>query len=105
MSPATFQVLDRLDILLRNLEGEGAYVRANTVFLAIEEIRKGIEPIPDGQISQTLKEWAAKAFPSSTNNQYAMSDWTGRILSLMKCVPPDEYAALYYAIFPIEDEA
>ena len=33
-------VLARLEILWRKLEDEGLYVRANTVFLAIEEIKR-----------------------------------------------------------------
>lgn len=42
MSPAfpTDEVLERLQILWRKLEDEGLYVRANTVALAIEEIKR-----------------------------------------------------------------
>ena len=46
MSPAfstaqnTGEILDRLEILWRKLEFEGQYVRANTVALAIEEIKR-----------------------------------------------------------------
>ena len=42
MSPAfsTAEILDRLQILWRKLEDEGLYVRANTVALAIEEIKR-----------------------------------------------------------------
>jgi hypothetical protein len=37
----TDEVLERLEILWRKLEDEGMYVRANTVALAIDEIKKG----------------------------------------------------------------
>jgi hypothetical protein len=42
MSPAfsTAQILERLEILWRKMEDEGAYVSANTVTLAIEEIKR-----------------------------------------------------------------
>jgi hypothetical protein len=42
MTPAftTDQILERLEILRRKLEDEGLYVRANTVALAIEEIKR-----------------------------------------------------------------
>lgn len=36
----TDEVLDRLEILWRKLEDEGMYVRANTVALAIDEIKR-----------------------------------------------------------------
>ena len=36
----TTEILDRLEILWRKLEDEGLYVRANTVWLAIEEIKR-----------------------------------------------------------------
>lgn len=36
----TDEVLARLEILWRKLEDEGMYVRANTVALAIEEIKR-----------------------------------------------------------------
>ena len=39
-APAPTEVLERLEILWRKLEDEGLYVRANTVFLAIEEIKR-----------------------------------------------------------------
>lgn len=39
-APTTAEVLERLEILWRKLEDEGLYVRANTVGLAIEEIKK-----------------------------------------------------------------
>lgn len=38
--PTTTEILDRLEILWRKLEDEGMYVRANTVGLAIEEIKR-----------------------------------------------------------------
>jgi hypothetical protein len=38
--PKQQDVLERLAILERNLEQEGAYVRQNTVWLAMEEIRR-----------------------------------------------------------------
>jgi hypothetical protein len=38
--PTTAEVLARLDVLWRKLEDEGLYVRANTVALAIEEIKR-----------------------------------------------------------------
>lgn len=37
---STDEVLNRLEILWRKLEDEGLYVRANTVALAIEEIKR-----------------------------------------------------------------
>ena len=40
VTPATDVVLHRLAILRRKLEDDGLYVRANTVALAIEEIRR-----------------------------------------------------------------
>lgn len=43
MKPPTFtadEVLARLEILWRKLEDEGMYVSANTVALAIEEIKR-----------------------------------------------------------------
>jgi hypothetical protein len=40
MRPSTEEVLARLKILWRKLEDEGLYVRANTVILAIEEIKR-----------------------------------------------------------------
>jgi hypothetical protein len=39
-SPSSEEVLKRLEILRRKLEDEGLYVRANTVFHAIEEIKR-----------------------------------------------------------------
>lgn len=36
----TDDILIRLEILWRKLEGEGMYVRANTVALAIDEIKR-----------------------------------------------------------------
>jgi hypothetical protein len=39
-APSTDDVLARLAILWRKLEDEGLYVRANTVALAIEEIKR-----------------------------------------------------------------
>ena len=39
-APTTTEILDRLEILWRKLEDEGLYVRANTVWLAIEEIKR-----------------------------------------------------------------
>ena len=36
----TDEVLQRLEILWRKLEDEGMYVRANTVALAIDEIKR-----------------------------------------------------------------
>lgn len=38
--PTTIEILERLEILWRKLEDEGMYVRANTVGLAIEEIKR-----------------------------------------------------------------
>jgi hypothetical protein len=38
-APTATEVLDRLEILWRKLEDEGMYVQANTVYLAIEEIK------------------------------------------------------------------
>ena len=35
----TAQLIERLEILWRKLEDEGAYVRANTVALAIDALR------------------------------------------------------------------
>lgn len=43
MSPPTYsteQVLERLEILWRKLDDEGSYVSANTVALAIDEIKR-----------------------------------------------------------------
>lgn len=42
MSPAftTDEVLERLEILWHKLDDEGLHVRANTVALAIEEIKR-----------------------------------------------------------------
>lgn len=40
MAISTDDILARLEILWRKLEDEGAYVRANTVALAIEEIKR-----------------------------------------------------------------
>lgn len=37
---STDEILARLEVLWRNLEGEGLYVRANTVALAIDEIKR-----------------------------------------------------------------
>lgn len=37
---STAQIVERLEILWRKLEDEGMYVRANTVGLAIEEIKR-----------------------------------------------------------------
>lgn len=39
-APTTEEVLARLEVLWRKLEDEGLYVRANTVWLAIEEIKR-----------------------------------------------------------------
>lgn len=39
-APSTDDVLARLEILWRKLEGDGWYVNANTVALAIDEIRR-----------------------------------------------------------------
>lgn len=39
-APSSAEVLSRLEILWRKLEDEGLYVRANTVALAIEEIKR-----------------------------------------------------------------
>lgn len=38
--PTTAEVLARLEVLYHYLESEGLYVRANTVWLAIEEIKR-----------------------------------------------------------------
>lgn len=40
MTHTTEQIIERLEILWRKLEDEGMYVRANTVALAIEEIKR-----------------------------------------------------------------
>jgi hypothetical protein len=40
VTPSTDEVLKRLEILHRKLDAEGMYVRANTVWLAIEEITR-----------------------------------------------------------------
>lgn len=42
MTPANSadDLLDRLEVLLQKLEDEGMYVSANTVALAIEEIKR-----------------------------------------------------------------
>ncbi|WP_181168651.1 MULTISPECIES: hypothetical protein [unclassified Mesorhizobium] len=39
-APTTDEVLARLEILWRKLEDEGWYVKANTVGLAIDEIKR-----------------------------------------------------------------
>lgn len=39
-SLTTAQVLERLEILWRKLEDEGRYVSANTISLAIDEIKR-----------------------------------------------------------------
>ena len=39
-NPTTRQILDRLEVLHRKLEADGAYVASNTVWLAIEEIKR-----------------------------------------------------------------
>ena len=39
-SVTTLEILERLEILWRKLEDEGMYVRANTVGLAIDEIKR-----------------------------------------------------------------
>lgn len=36
----TDEILERLDILLRKLDAEGMHVMVNTVWLAIEEIKR-----------------------------------------------------------------
>lgn len=48
MSPATSNIIERLEILWRKLEDEGFYVSANTVALAIEEIKR-LRIIEDAQ--------------------------------------------------------
>lgn len=43
MNPHTFttaEILARLEVLYNLLEAEGLYVKANTVWLAMEEIRR-----------------------------------------------------------------
>lgn len=40
MAASTQNVLERLEILWRKLEDEGRYVSANTVSLAIDEIKR-----------------------------------------------------------------
>lgn len=40
MQPSTREVLDRLEVLHRKLESEGRYFASNTVWLAIEEIKR-----------------------------------------------------------------
>lgn len=38
--PTTAEILARLEVLYNKLESEGWYVKANTVWLAIEEIKR-----------------------------------------------------------------
>ena len=45
--PSTAEVVKRLEILWRKLEDEGRYVSANTVSLAIEEIKRPKGASPD----------------------------------------------------------
>ena len=40
MDDVTAKILERLETLYRKEDGEGNYVRANTVALAIEEIKR-----------------------------------------------------------------
>jgi hypothetical protein len=46
MQPSTRQILDRLEVLHRKLEADGAYVASNTVWLAIEEIKRLSQAAP-----------------------------------------------------------
>lgn len=58
MNEAPDEVLDRLRVLHKKLEDEGMYVRANTVWLAIEEISRLRSPPDedDGQPDE-VTEW------------------------------------------------
>lgn len=52
----------------------------------------------DAKLAEALRDMARRAFPSSANNEWAMTDWCKRIVGMMEQVKPDEYARVYYSI-------
>lgn len=55
--------------------------------------------LSDQEISERLKGWAHSAFPQSTNNSYALTEWVKRILDFMRKVEPAEYTDVHMSVF------
>ena len=53
----------------------------------------------DEQLANELRGIVHKAFPQSTNNKFAETDWVKRLIGLIELVPVHQYAAVRAALF------